>query len=181
MIDFLKCVIYLAILGIASFFLGRAIPKKWFNADKFPYRAFAFENEGKIYDKIAIRKWKEKLPDMSVILPGMIPSKKLPKAPGTSEMELMLQETCIAEFIHTLLCVLGLGCVWIWNGAGGWIIYAVYVLGNLPFNIIQRYNRPKLSRIAQRLNAKENRNINGKQGVLNEKSSDTELQYGSRA
>lgn len=144
---FFSCVLYFAITGIAAFFLGRILPKKWFRYDRFPYRAFAFEREGKLYEKLGIRKWKDALPDMSRILPGLIPSREMPRAKTPAQVELLLQETCIAECIHILLCVSGLGCVFLWRGTGGWILYWIYVLGNVPFNLIQRYNRPKLARI----------------------------------
>ena len=60
----------------------------------------------------------------------------------------MIQETCIAEFVHIVLFVLGFGCVLIWEGPGGWMAAAVYnLLGNVPFILIQRYNRPRLQRL----------------------------------
>lgn len=151
---FWRCFLYLALTGIASFFLGRILPKSWFAYDRFPYRAFPFEREGKIYEALGIRKWKDVLPDMSKILPGLIPSRKMPRAMTPAQVELLLQETCIAEGIHILLCISGLACVFLWKGTGGWVLYFVYVLGNLPFNLIQRYNRPKLARIYRKLNEK---------------------------
>ena len=54
----------------------------------------------------------------------------------------------MAEFIHVLLSILGFGAVFIWPGVWGWVIAIVYFLGgNLPFIIIQRYNRPRLQRL----------------------------------
>lgn len=155
MSGFLKCFVYLAVMGVFSFLLGRWLPKDWFRYDKFPYRIFTFEKNGKIYDKIYIRKWKECVPDMSKILPGMMPSKRLPGMMTPQQVKRMLQETCVAEFIHNLLCILGLPCIRIWGGAGGWVVYAVYVLGNIPFSLIQRYNRPKLIRIYQKLEVRQ--------------------------
>lgn len=148
---FVKCICYLALTGLGAFFLGRVLPKNWFRYDRAPYKPFAFEKNGKFYEAFGIRKWKDHLPDMSRILPKLIPSKGLPKAVTPDQLERMLQETCVAEWIHTLLMVSGLGCLFLWKGVGGWILYILYVLGNLPFNMIQRYNRPKLARIYQKL------------------------------
>lgn len=86
---FFSCVLYFAITGIAAFFLGRILPKKWFRYDRFPYRAFAFEREGKLYEKLGIRKWKDALPDMSRILPGLIPSREMPRAKTPAQVELL--------------------------------------------------------------------------------------------
>lgn len=152
--EFGICVLYFALTGIAGFFLGRILPKGWFRYDRFPYKALAFEREGKIYEALGIRRWKDVLPDMSKILPGLIPSRKLSGARTPEQVELLLQETCIAECIHCLLCISGIACIFLWKGAGGWILYGVYVLGNLPFNLIQRYNRPKLARIYRKCKEK---------------------------
>ena len=60
----------------------------------------------------------------------------------------MIQETCVAELTHVLLSVCGLYALRLWPGAGGVLITAVYILfGNVPFIIIQRYNRPRLQRL----------------------------------
>ena len=63
----------------------------------------------------------------------------------------MILETCEAEVTHLLLCVTGLYCLWLWPGAGGVVVYAIYALfGNVPFILIQRYNRPRLVRLYSR-------------------------------
>ena len=59
----------------------------------------------------------------------------------------MIQETCIAELVHGVLCIAGLYCFQIWPGTGGLLIAALNVLGNLPYIIIQRFNRPRLVRL----------------------------------
>lgn len=144
----LRCFVYLALVGIASFILGRILPKKWFNSDAFPYKSFKFENEGKIYNKFHIRNWQKKLPDMSRLFPKLMPEKKFAdRERDVEKLPLMIQETCVAEFIHWLLFILGFGCVFLWKGAWGWIVAVVYnLVGNVPFIIIQRYNRPRLKK-----------------------------------
>ncbi len=153
--DLWICLLYLAGIGIAAFLLGRILPKSWFCAGKFPFRSFRFEQEGRVYLALGVRKWKDGFPDMSVVLPSFMPSKKLPKVLNTVRVQQMIQETCVAEWTHAILCVLGFGCVFLWKKAGGWLIAILYALGNLPYIIIQRYNRPKLMRILERLEAKE--------------------------
>lgn len=153
--ELLKCLIYLVAVSIALFLLGRVLPKRWFHGERFPFRTFRFEKEGRIYHALGVRKWKDGFPDMSVILPFLMPSKKLPKNLTAAHVELMIQETCVAEWVHGLLCLLGFGCVFFWNTVGGWLLAALYALSNIPYIIIQRYNRPKLMRLLRRLVAKE--------------------------
>lgn len=148
---FWKCFCYLIITGIIAFFVGRILPKRWFHPDRFPYRCFKFEKNGRIYDKLKVHKWQNKVPDMSRIFPKLMPAKNL-DGNYKERMSRMLQETCIAELIHSLLCVTGLYCLKLYPGIGGVVIVFLYVIVfNLPFIVIQRYNRPRLLRIAKRL------------------------------
>lgn len=152
---FWSCFCYLVAISIISFFLGRVLPKRWFRADRFPYRAYRFENGGRIYDKLRIRKWQNKVPDMSKILPKIMPAKDL-SGDYKSRLPRMLQETCVAELIHSLNCFAGFYCLKLYPGVGGIIILFLYtVLFNLPFIVIQRYNRPRLLKIANRIQQTE--------------------------
>lgn len=142
---FLHCALYLAITGIIAFLVGRIVPKSWFQEDRFPYRSYPVEQ--KLYRALRVKKWQSKVPDMSRIFPFLMPAKKL-TADTFADLPRMIQETCVAEMIHFLLSLTGLACLVIWPGAGSIILTMVYILlGNLPFIIIQRYNRPRLQKL----------------------------------
>ena len=108
-----------------------------------------------LYEKLGIRWWKDKVPDMSRILPRVMLPKRLSWGDQPERIALMIQEACIAELIHMILFVLGFGCVLIWaEGPGGWIVAMVYnLLGNVPFILIQRYNRPRLRHLMETMAA----------------------------
>ena len=142
---FLHCALYLAVTGIIAFLVGRIVPKSWFQEDRFPYRSYPVEQ--KLYRALRVKKWQSKVPDMSRIFPALMPAKKL-TADTFANLQGMIQETCVAEMIHSLLSLTGLACLAIWPGAGGIILTLVYILlGNLPFIMIQRYNRPRLQKL----------------------------------
>ena len=144
----LYCVIYYIVLGVFSFLLGRILPKGWFNSRAFPYKPLDFE--AGLYKKLRVKQWQNTLPDMSCILPKLMPPKKMTADYG-SRLPRMLQETCVAEFIHVLLSILGLFGICIMPDAWGALFYAAYfLLGNLPFILIQRYNRPRLVRVYEK-------------------------------
>ena len=42
---FLKCLVYIAVLGVCSFILGRLVPKSWFHHERFPYRCAPWEQK----------------------------------------------------------------------------------------------------------------------------------------
>lgn len=177
MSNFIKCFLYLATMSLGFFFIGRLIPKSWLNYSRFPFQPFRIEKGGDIYRKIGIQKWQNKLPDMSKVFSNLMPPKKLPKVMTVKSMERMVLETCIAEFIHGLLCIMGLGCPLIWNGIGGWILFICYMFGNLPFIFIQRYNRPKLIRLLEKVKAKDAGHSKNEQEITHEKGSDIKLQH----
>lgn len=158
--NILFSILFLLLLAALAHPLGQAIPGSAFHAEWFPFFSFGWEKSGKIYKKFHIEKWKDKLPDASKYLSDMIPKKVI--APSAESIDILITETCRAEFVHWCEIVLSFGCYAISPGIGGGIAVAVWVLlGNLPFIIIQRYNRPRLVKLRGRLqasNAKKERN-----------------------
>jgi len=150
--NFALCVIYLSVLGVLAHYVGERLPREEIDPDAFPYRSFSFEAEGRIYEKIGIKRWKDKLPDMSRIMKDMVP--KRVSGRDVDSLRLLIRETCVAEKVHLWLMALGLGCLAICKGIGGRIIAALNIIGNLPFIIIQRYNRPRLKRALNKLEAR---------------------------
>ena len=156
---FLKSVLYVIILGIAAHFIGEALPRKWFRWDSFPYRAWKWEKEGRIYDRLHIRAWKDKMPDKSRFVKSMVP-KRVGACPSSASVYRLVRETCVAEIVHLALCVLAFPIYFFWNNAVGVILALVFVICNIPFMMIQRYNRPVLVSLAQRLEKREERRRN---------------------
>ena len=152
----LHCFIYFAVIGVIGFLFGRIVPSRWVDFEKIPYKCADFEDNGEIYLKLHIKKWQNRVPDMSRIFPGLVPPKCMNRRKGKENILLMLKETCVAELVHWLLCILGLGCFFILDGWYGLCLYLLYAgLGNLPFIMIQRYNRPRLRKILQQFEGRK--------------------------
>ncbi len=156
---FLRCIIYMAALGILCFPAGRLLAKISFRADEKPLSPFEFEKNGKFYETLKIKSWQNKIPDVSRMFSKIVPRKSLETAPITAErLGVMINETCVAEITHVILSILGIALIFLWPGVWGIILFLVYVLlGNLPFIMIQRYNRPRLCKLRRALEAKEKR------------------------
>ncbi len=149
-------VIYTASLGVVSHYVGQALPRRWFHPDRFPFKSFRWEQEGNVYRRLGVQHWKDLVPDMSKVMPDMIP--KRVSLRGTAEEAMTLvQETCVAEAVHGVLMVLSVGNYLLCQNLLGLAVTlfdAIFL--NLPYWIIQRYNRPKLLRLAEKLHRKEN-------------------------
>ncbi len=147
---FFYCVLYLLILSLIVFLTGRFYPREWINEDKFPFTSFPFEKNGKIYEKLGVKKWKTVYPDASMILhkflPKYYPTKRLEEL-QKNKVPVLIKESCVAESTHVVAAILGFLCMAIWKRAGGFFMSVLYFLINVPAVIIQRYNRPRLQRI----------------------------------
>lgn len=158
MSGFWRCVVYALALALLAHPLGQALPRR-FDPTRPPFRPWKWERGGRVYEKLGVAKWKTLVPDMSRLLPDMI-KKRLPSASAVTaeQADVLVQETCRAEVVHGASCLLGLGFLRLWRGWGGVAVLAVWVLlANLPFLIIQRYNRPRLLRLAALLHKRQQR------------------------
>ena len=102
---FLRCCVYYGILAVVSFFIGRLLPKSLVPRRQIPPTA-ARAGKQKLFRFLRVHEWQDKVPDMSKIVPKLIPAKKL----GTdfrAQLPRMIEETCVAEFTHFVLILLG--------------------------------------------------------------------------
>lgn len=143
-------------LAVASHYIGQALPRESFFADRFPYRSFAFEKNGSIYRRIGVHKWMDMVPDMSRVMGDMVP-KKLRAGMTAEDVRVLIRETCVAEHVHFMLCVVFLFVSRFWVDSTWVFFWVIYAVCNLPFIIIQRYNRPMLLRLLARMEARESR------------------------
>lgn len=144
----IACLVYMAALGVVSFGAGRLVPKRWFDAERWPWRCAAWEQ--RLWKILRVKRWQAKVPDMSRLFSRLMPAKKLTRD-TYADLPRMIEETCVAEGTHALLSLAGLYMLRLWRGAGGAALTLAYILlGNVPFIIIQRYNRPRLQHLLAR-------------------------------
>ncbi len=152
----LRFVIPVAVIGILAHVIGEALPRRWFDASRFPYRAYAFERNGRFYEALGIRKWKNVLPDKSRIAPGTYRKAIRGSAQqhSAAHMERLLQETCVAECVHWALLVISPILLFTMESPAAYVMTPLYGLSNLPYIMIQRYNRPRLVVLSARMQRK---------------------------
>ena len=154
------CVSVACIVGVGFLanFIGEAFPRSIFRADRFPFRTCRWEKDGKIYEKVGVHHWKDHVPDMSRLRKKKMVPKHLGMCPTADGVHTLALETCRAEAVHAVLCLFSIGLIFLWdNRPLGVGVTVIYILCNLPFIIIQRYNRPALLALEQRLRVREER------------------------
>ncbi len=153
---FWNSLIYVLVLGVASHYIGEALPAKWLRHEYFLFRTRKWEKNGSIYEKLRVQDWKDHMPDMSRVMKDMVP-KKVGICPKSCDVWVLVRETCRAEAVHLGLCLCAPVIYFFWWNGMGIFLSGVVIFCNLPFILIQRYNRPALIRLAQRLEVREER------------------------
>lgn len=146
---FLRFASIVGVVGIPAFFLGEKLPRTLFDPDRFPFRSFAWEKEGRIYEDFGIRQWKTRMPDMSKYIKRTF-SKQGNMMRDPEHLRKLVRETCSAEMVHWGLILVSPVFVILMDECGV-LAMLTYIIGNLPFIVIQRYNRPRIQKIIQRI------------------------------
>ena len=103
---------------------------------------------------------------MSRISKRMVP-KRVSAGVTSEDIDALVKETCVAEFVHVSLSFLSLAILSFWKNRYGVLFVTLYILiGNVPFIIIQRYNRPQLIRVSGKLKRRECRRLNESTGTV---------------
>ena len=147
---------YIAAAGVAAHFIGEALPRRRFDPRRFPFAPWPWERSGRLYRALRVHFWKDKLPDMSRVAPDMV-QKRVPLTGSAATAERVAVETCVAEAVHWVLMILSFVIYLLYPHPLGAALAVLYGLSHVPFIIIQRYNRPTLATLAERLKQREER------------------------
>ena len=139
----------------ATFFVCIFRSKKAFSPDKRMFRARRWENNGRIYnDLLKINRWKDHLPQ-HIGKNGF--SKNHLDGVSPDYLDEFILETCRGEWNHRANCWFA-AVLFVLNPIGLALLLAfLLLLGNVPFAVIQRYNRFRLQKLKQTLLRKSER------------------------
>ena len=147
-----ECALFLAmagVVGILAHLLGEALPREKFDATRTPFAPWKWEQNGKVYHKLGIERWKNRLPDKSRYVKSTV-EKSIHADCSAAHFESLARETCVAEAVHWALLLISPLFLLVLHTFVGVTITVLYGLSNLPFIAIQLYNRPRLVRLYQR-------------------------------
>jgi glycosyl-4,4'-diaponeurosporenoate acyltransferase len=145
-VDVLAWAVFHATTGYAAYRLDETRLSR----DGWLLRPRRFETAGRWYRRrLRIQLWKDKLPEAGDLFRGGVSKRRLP-AHDVAGLQLFARETRRAELAHWWAMSCGLLFI-LWNpplAAGLLIGYGV--LANLPFIVIQRYNRFRIQALLER-------------------------------
>lgn len=113
-------------------------------ADGWLTRIRSWEQDGRVYEKVRIRRWKDRLPEAGALFPG---GRSKRHVGGRRELDRFAAETRRAELTHWWVMAAGPWFV-LWNPlplAAVMLGYAV--VANLPCILVQRFNRGRVMRL----------------------------------
>ncbi|MDD2534066.1 MAG: hypothetical protein PHC86_05150 [Eubacteriales bacterium] len=147
MFDFLAWL--LIHLGFA--WLTLHMPNQWFATDNALFRIRNWERDGRLWDEIFhLKKWKEHLPDGAGFFKHGYAKKRLVSVDARN-LDRFVLEARRAELTHWL-AILPAPLFFLWNPPwAGWFMILYALVANLPFILLQRYNRPRFSRLIKRI------------------------------
>ena len=147
----------LLLLGLLDIIL-RIFPKSLFDYKRKFYNTG--KKELRFYEKIGIRKWKNKVPELGAT--GGF-SKKNIQSLNADYIKKFIYETCFGEILHLLAGILGFTCLFLYPADCIYFILPILIT-NLILNLlpcfIQRYNRHKLIVVYNYLKRKEQKTLN---------------------
>ena len=130
-----------AVAHAASGYAVHTLPLERLGHDGWLLRLRRAEEGGRVYERVLrIRRWKDRLPEAGDLFAGGLSKRSLPGA-DDGGVERFVRETRRAELGHWL-SLLALPAFPLWNPPVGVALMALYgVAVNLPFIVVQRYNR----------------------------------------
>lgn len=127
------------------------IPVDVFNPQHSWYMTRIWEKGGEIYqDLFRVKDWKKYIPSGAAVYKNAYEIKHI-KAFTVNNVTRWLKESCRSEFCHWVMILPGF-LFFLWNSTiGGWIMVVYAFLNNLVPIIMQRYNRPRVRKLLNRL------------------------------
>lgn len=152
LLDALVWAAWSAVVGYAA----HRLPLRRLDHDAPLTRLRTWERGGRVYERLGIRRWKDRLPEFGAVFPGGASKRSLPWR-DPPHLTRFAAETRRAEIVHWAIPVVT-PLFALWNPAwlvGGMVAYAV--VANAPCLIVQRYNRGRLLRVLTRRNRTSDR------------------------
>lgn len=143
----------LILFGLLTLVMRIFIPKDFWFKDLNLFNVS--KREIKLYDKMQIKSWKEKVPEMGKT--GGFPKDSI-RSLDKEYIHKFISETCFAEWLHVLSAFLGITALYVFPVEQHFFVIPIVItnlLLHLPLAIIQRYNRYRLNIIYKRKNKSE--------------------------
>ncbi|NLX92333.1 MAG: glycosyl-4,4'-diaponeurosporenoate acyltransferase [Clostridiales bacterium] len=133
------------------------ISDKWLSASSGFFKTYEWEKDGEFYNRaFKVKKWKRFLPDGGAVVKSGFKKRHI-DVTSKENLRKFNTESCRAELVHWLLIL----PFWIIGFIAPSFVIPVMLLyalvANLPCIIAQRYNRPRISKLLAKIEARDSK------------------------
>lgn len=138
-----------AVWSATAGLVAHRMPVSRLDHDNWWFRLRPAERSGRLYERLRIKRWKDRLPEAGALFTGGFSKRRIAtRDPGY--LERFVVETRRAELTHWLVMAAA-PLFFLWNYWWvGLIMIGYALIANLPCLAAQRYNRVRLLRILAR-------------------------------
>ena len=149
------CFVIWPVLQVSAALICLKIPDRLLRPQSILFRTYHFEKDGSIYDRIFhVSRWKRLLPDGGRVLDKKGFSKKHLEKISEEILNRFLVESARGELTHWL----GIFPFWVFGFITSapviWYMLIYALLVNLPCIIAQRYNRPRVQKLLDKIKSR---------------------------
>ena len=144
------CLVIIMLPAAVFLFVGRALPKNWFDSDRGFFKVNKFQT--KICDITKVKKWKDKIPVGGHVAGFRLNQLTNPKDLGF--LNRFIYESCFAEWLHSTCAIWGiLSLIIIYFINKSLVlpmalpIAIIFAYQNMVSTIIQWHTRPRITKL----------------------------------
>lgn len=146
------CFVVWPVLQITAAIICLNLPDRLFCPNSYFFRSHSFEKNGQIYEKFfKVKKWKHLLPDGGTVWKKRGFKKRHLENFTEENLKRFLIESARGELTHWL-AIFPFWVFWVFTPPiVPWMMLAYALIVNLPCIIAQRYNRPRVLRLLNKM------------------------------
>lgn len=137
------------LVHVTAGYAAHRMPLQSLRHDRGILRLLPGERGGRVYERLGIRRWKDRLPEAGAFFGGGMSKRRIPRG-ADGGLERLAIETRRAELAHWWTAA-ALPLFVTFNPARALPLLALYALAvNIPCIAVQRYNRARLTSLLER-------------------------------
>jgi glycosyl-4,4'-diaponeurosporenoate acyltransferase len=155
--EFLLNLLTFFIFSLIITYLSNRMPDSFYSRDSWLLRQREWEKRGEFYQRIfRVKVWKKLLPELGDIVKSVFPKKRI-KEYTREYLQKYIFESCKSEVTHWSIIFSTLS-FFLWSEfEPAMMIVILAIILNLPYIIIQRYNRPRIMVMVENIEGRQSR------------------------
>lgn len=145
--DFASNIMFFLFLSVLITYISNKVPEAVYYYKGWLFKEREWEKGGQFYqDKLKVKNWKKHMPELGDFVKSVFPKKYI-REYSKEYLLVYLTESCKAELTHWAI-ILSTLIMGLWNDFNMTLLMLIIAFSlNIPFVIIQRFNRPRILRI----------------------------------